>query len=211
VPPSCADDVAVLAQPLAVALRVVRRTRAEPGESVAVIGVGGIGLLTTAVLAARGVEVIAVDIHPGRLAVAGRLGAGNLVNALERGSADAIRELIADGADAVIEASGTAEGLAAALAAVRRGGQVQLVGLQREPQTLDLARLVLDEIEISTSKVHVCEVDLPEALETIERLNLAGVVDSVIELDAVVELGFEALANGNGDGKIVIDLSAVRA
>lgn len=204
VPSSCSDDVAVLAQPLAVALHAVRRTRAERGARVAVIGAGGVGQLIIAVLAARGVHVIAVDVATARLTTARRLGADQFVNAIELDAAAAIRDLTDEGADAVIEASGTPEGLATALAAVRRGGQVQVVGLQRQPQPVDISRLVLQEVEISSSKVHVCDVDLPAALDILGRYDLTPALDSVIELDAVVALGLERLARGGGNGRVVV-------
>ena len=60
----------------ATAIHAVRQAELSLGETAAVIGCGLIGLITVQVLAASGVKVFAVDVDPGKLALAGRLGAG---------------------------------------------------------------------------------------------------------------------------------------
>lgn len=204
---SCADDAAVMAQPLAVALHSVRRSGAAAGQAVAVVGVGGIGSLVVAACAARGVAAIAVDVSEERLEAARRLGAARLVNAAEEDAGAALRaETGGAGVDVAIETSGAPSGLAVAVDAVRRGGRVHLVGLQAEPRALDLHRLVIQEVELTTSNAHVCDVDLPEAVEILERSDLGRVaLDSVIGLDDVVEAGIERLATGTAYGKIVVN------
>jgi (R,R)-butanediol dehydrogenase/meso-butanediol dehydrogenase/diacetyl reductase len=62
----------------------------------------------------------------------------------------------------------------------------------------------LNEVCISTSKVHVCDVDLPDALALLETRDLSPVLDDVIGLDDVVEGGLERLARGEARGKIVV-------
>ena len=89
VPGTCSDDAAAMAQPLAVALHALRRSGALPGQSVAVIGAGGIGSFLVGAAAAAGAgELIAVDIDDARLESARALGASHTVNAL---TADARR------------------------------------------------------------------------------------------------------------------------
>ena len=62
VPDACSDEAAAMAQPLAVALHAVARSGVGAGETVAVIGAGGIGALVIFAAAARGARVIAIDV-----------------------------------------------------------------------------------------------------------------------------------------------------
>ena len=207
VPGALSDDAAAIAQPLAVALHAVRRSGLRRGQSCAVIGVGGIGAFIVAAAAVAGASpLIALDIDEDRLATARTLGASAVIDA--RGQA--LDALIlggtgGEGADVVIEASGTAEAPGAATRAARRGGRVLIVGLQAAPREVDLLSLTVREVEITTTLAHVCDVDLPEALELLARTELAAAVtDRVIGLDDLVAHGIEPLAGGTARGKIVV-------
>jgi len=113
------------------------------------------------------------------------------------------------GFDVVVESSGAPHAPAAAAAAARRGGRLVLVGLQAEPRELDLTSLALREVDIATTVAHVCDVDLPEALQLLADGNLAQlVIDRRIPLSALVEEGLRPLAEGTAKGKIVVDPSA---
>ncbi|WP_415947270.1 zinc-dependent alcohol dehydrogenase [Streptomyces sp. KLOTTS4A1] len=201
-------DVAIMAQPLAVALRAVRGITTEPGSrTVVVIGLGSIGALAVAACAARGVETIGVDVTPGRLETGRRAGAGLLVDASRENASDVIRAATrGHGADVVIEASGATAGLATAMNAVCRGGHVRLVGLHRDPSPLDLTRLVLEEITLDTSKVHICDQDLPEALALLDAHPeiATTALDDVIALDRLVPDGFVRVERGDVAGKVVV-------
>jgi (R,R)-butanediol dehydrogenase/meso-butanediol dehydrogenase/diacetyl reductase len=207
VPAELEDRSATLAQPLAVALHAVRRSGVAPGDLLVVIGAGGIGAFVIAA-AARGIErIVAVDIDKERLATAQRLGATDLLDARAEDALAAIRELSGgDGADVVIEASGAPQSPALAFAAARRGGRAVLVGLQAAPREIDLLSVTIREVDVVTTLAHVCDVDLPEAVEILLRSDLAeDVVDHVIPLDALVDEGLRPLAEGTARGKILVD------
>jgi (R,R)-butanediol dehydrogenase/meso-butanediol dehydrogenase/diacetyl reductase len=214
VPETVTDEAAAMAQPLAVALHAVRRAGVARGEACAVIGVGGIGAFIVAGAAARGAApLIAVDLAEHRLDTARRLGAHVTVDAREVDLTDAILQATdGDGAHVVIEASGAAHAPAAALAAARRGGRVLLVGLQSQPRELDLLSFAVREVDVFTTLAHVCDVDLPDALELLETQQIAPVVlDRVIGLDDLVADGIRPLAEGAARGKIVVDVAGGRA
>jgi (R,R)-butanediol dehydrogenase / meso-butanediol dehydrogenase / diacetyl reductase len=207
VPDGVSDDGAALAQPLAVALHAVRRSGLQAGQACAVIGVGGIGAFVVAASVARGASpLIALDIDDARLATARSLGAHAAVNVRDRSLADTIVEHTGgEGAHVVIEASGTAGGPAAALAAARRGGRVLLVGLQSAPRELDLFSFTVREVDLVTTLAHVCDVDLPDSLALLESSDVAStVIDRVIALDDLVDEGIRPLAEGSARGKIVV-------
>ena len=211
IPEKCTDDVAALAQPLAVAVHAVRRSRLQSGERAVVLGAGAIGSLIIAVAAARRPELlVAVDMKPARLRAAVALGATHTVQASGPAAAQAAMDVLRGvGADVVIEATG-AEGateLAAALTAP--GGRILQVGLHHDPQRVELRDLVLREVDLLTTVAHVCPTDLPEALELLAR-GVVGreVVDRVIPLDRLVPDGLLALASGQALGKILVDPGA---
>jgi threonine dehydrogenase-like Zn-dependent dehydrogenase len=208
VPAACDDDAAAMAQPLAVALHALARVDQKPDETVAVIGAGGIGSFVIAGAAHRAVEgrVTAVDIDPERLATAAALGAGETADASGRDLAELLLEL-SDGVgfDVVVEASGAPHAPDAALSGARRGGRVLLVGLHGAPRQLDLTEMILREVDIFTTVAHVCDTDIPAALDLLAATDVAAVAAGPrIPLDALVEEGLRPLAEQRATGKILV-------
>jgi (R,R)-butanediol dehydrogenase/meso-butanediol dehydrogenase/diacetyl reductase len=208
VPEACDDDAAAMTQPLAVALHALSRVAQAPDETVAVIGAGGIGSFIIAGASRRAVEgrVVAVDIDADRLATATALGASETVDATGRDLSDLLLELSGGvGFDIVIEASGAPHAPAAAIAGARRGGRVLLVGLHGEPRAISLTPMILREVDIFTTVAHVCDSDIPAALEMLAGSDVAAVtVGPRISLDALVEDGLRPLAEGRAAGKILV-------
>ena len=108
----------------------VERAGVQPGDSVAVIGCGPVGLM--AIMSARlkgAARVLAVDMVPSRLEMAERLGA----DAVDAGGGQAAKAVKAEtgghGADRAIEAVGLAATIETAVHSVRRGGTVSVVGV----------------------------------------------------------------------------------
>jgi (R,R)-butanediol dehydrogenase / meso-butanediol dehydrogenase / diacetyl reductase len=208
VPDRCDDDAAVMTQPLAVALHALSRVGQRPEESVAVIGVGGIGSFIVAGASRRAGEgrVVAIDIDAERLATATALGADQVVDATGHDLAALLQELSdGTGFDVVIEASGAAHAPAAATVGVRRGGRVLLVGLHAAPREIDLTPMIVREVDIFTSVAHICDSDIPAALDFLAESDVAAVTAGpTIPLDAVVDEGLRPLAEGRAKGKILI-------
>jgi (R,R)-butanediol dehydrogenase / meso-butanediol dehydrogenase / diacetyl reductase len=208
VPDSCDDDAAAMAQPLAVALHALSRVRQRSDESVAVIGAGGIGSFIIAGASRRAVEgrVVAVDIDAERLATASALGATETADATGVDLAELLLELSGGGGfDVVIEASGAPQAPSAAIAGARRGGRVLLVGLHGAPCEIDLTQTIVREIDIVTTVAHVCDSDIPAALELLAGSNIAAVTAGPrISLDALVEEGLRPLAERRALGKILV-------
>jgi (R,R)-butanediol dehydrogenase / meso-butanediol dehydrogenase / diacetyl reductase len=208
VPEDLSDDAAAIAQPLAVALHAVRRSRVVSGDSCVVLGVGGIGAFIVAGAAARGIaSLIAMDIDDARLAVARSLGATEHVNVRDRDLVEAMRDATGGlGPDVIVEATGASEAPAAALKAVKRGGRVLLVGLQAAPRQLDLLGFTVNEVELTTTLAHVCGQDLPEAVDILGRTEVAvRTIDRTIPLSELVECGLKPLVERTAKGKILVD------
>lgn len=208
VPDGCDDDAAAMAQPLAVALHALSRVAQRPEEAVAVIGVGGIGSFIVAGAAHRTTQgrVVAVDIDEARLATAAALGADETANASARELADLLLELTDGvGFDVVIEASGAPHAPAAAIVGARRGGRVLLVGLHGAAREIELTAMIKREVDVFTTVAHICDTDIPAALELLAETDVARLTAGPrISLETLVEDGLRPLAERRATGKILV-------
>jgi len=202
------DDVAVLTQPMAIAVHALRRGTPRAGENVLVIGTGGIGAFLTFALARHGARVIATDISDARLAVAHRLGATQTVNAGDAGVlAAALAEL--DFVPALVyEVTGTDAGFAAAIAAVDPGGRVVTVGIAKHPIAIDARRVTTKELEIIGTNALIGRDDVPEAVRllALDPGVWQEVAPTAIPLERVVEDGIVPMLEGRAAQiKLLVD------
>ncbi|MFB4268357.1 2,3-butanediol dehydrogenase [Nonomuraea sp. GTA35] len=196
-PESVSLEQAAVFEPAAVALHAVRRAGIRPGESVAVLGLGPIGLLVTQFAARYGAGlVVAADRSAARRGMALRLGAAET-------GADLADLAGGEGVDVSFEAVGSDDTLRACLAATRRGGRVMFLGLTGTV-SVDAFALVNNEQTIMTS-VGYRDV-YPELIRMVaeEGVDLAGIVTSTISLEHVVRDGFEALSRGQEQVKVLV-------
>jgi (R,R)-butanediol dehydrogenase/meso-butanediol dehydrogenase/diacetyl reductase len=194
VPDGVDPDSAALAEPMAVALRAARRTRAVAGELVVVHGAGPIGIGALLSLRAADVRVAVVDPSPLRRACAVRLGAEVVLD-----PADDVREAVhaltdGYGADGAVEAAGVPSALRSAVRTTRPDGTVVVVALHHE-RTLPLsaAHLVHNEVLLTGSLAYADEFPAVLQLMAAGAFPLDGWVRS-IGFDRLVPDGFEALA-----------------
>ncbi|MDP1877627.1 MAG: alcohol dehydrogenase catalytic domain-containing protein [Actinomycetota bacterium] len=130
--PDAVDDAtaASLGCRFATAYRAVRHVaRVQPGEVVAVLGCGGVGLSAVMVAVASGAMVIAVDVHPGAREQATALGAAAVIDPATGDVAGQVRTFAPGGADVGIDALGSAVTAAASVASLRPRGRHVQVGL----------------------------------------------------------------------------------
>lgn len=206
IPDGVTDIDAGLAQPLAVGIHSVDRAGLRPGSTVVLLGVGAIGSFICAALEAHDGPVVAVDIDQKRLDVARSLGASATHLVEPDTSAASLKDLIPSGAQTVFETSGVMGAAERAYDLVDMGGDVVLVGLNKTPQPLQLAGIVLREVNTKTTVAHVCATDIPAALGILERVPMSGILPAaVIALEDVVSEGFEPLVAGSVSGKLLVD------
>jgi L-iditol 2-dehydrogenase len=157
-PDSLSFDEGALIDPASIALHVARRGGVQPGDTVAITGAGTIGLLAADCALALGAARVVVVGRGYRLARAGSLG----FDTVDSTTGDPVAEVRARngglGADVVLECAGVPEMVNAALAMARRGGRIAAVGIPTEAATIDLQRLVLDEIELVGSRASAGEM-----------------------------------------------------
>lgn len=189
----------------------VRTAGVRPGESVLVIGCGGVGLAAVqgARLAGAG-RIVAADRLATQLDAATRCGATHTIDAGNRDLAGAVRELTrGEGVDHAIEVVGKPETVAAAYAATRRGGAVTIVGAGRVTDTVALPALSLmaDAKTIRGSVYGSSDParDIPVLADLAigGRLDLEALVSRRIPLRDV-DAAFTAMAAGRGARTLVL-------
>ena len=187
VPDTVADDEAALAEPLAVAVRALRRAGLRPGERVAVVGAGAVGLMAVQAAAAFGADSVAVaEPLPERRALAARLGADRTVPPDDAAALEA---------DVAIECAGTPGAVQTALRALRSGGRAVLLGIVTESAPIAPMDLVRGEKSLIGSLSHVWDEDFLVALRLLGRgaVQAAPLITDRIPLEAAVSGGLALL------------------
>src|ERR1017187_8475074 len=152
-PGGLAFEHAAMIEAVSVAVHAVALTPHRAGDSAVVMGCGMIGQLTIqAALAAGFASVIAIDIDDARLEMARRSGAEAALNSKTCDAAAEVRARTGGrGADAVLAAVGATEPIQAAVACVRKGGAVTLIGNVSPTIELPLQQVVARQIRLQGS------------------------------------------------------------
>lgn len=188
---------------------IINTARVQPGESVAVFGLGGVGL--AAVLGARACSaqpLIAVDVLPAKLELALSLGATHAIDGRDPDAVAQIRELTGGGVHHAIESVGHERVLAQAYAATRRGGSTVSVGLPPPDRNLSIpaVSLVAEERVLRGSYMGsaVPSRDIPRyiALYRAARLPVDRLLTHRLRLEDI-NAGFDRLARGEAIRQVI--------
>lgn len=182
------------------------------GDSVAVIGAGGVGSSVIALARAAGAaDVIAIDIEEHKLTAAAALGATHTVNAARDDAVAAVREATdGRGVDVCFEAIGDPGTLRTAVDVCGDGGHAVVVGLARPgtPASIDMGRLVRRKLRVSGSYGASPGAAMPAVIRLAagSRIDLSAIVTDRFTLDEV-KVAYQALADRKiaGRGVLVID------
>ena len=209
--PEIADEQALfLADILPTAYEVgVLNGKVTPGDTVAIVGAGPIGLaaVMTAKLMTPG-RIVALDVADARLEHARKLGADVTIN---NGETDALAEIMeltnGLGADVAIEAVGVPETFELCAEIVRPGGHVANVGVHGRPATLHLEKLWIKDVTITTGLVDTSTT--PRLLELIAngRIDPTPFATHHFEL-ADTEEAYETFADAATTNALKVVLSA---
>ena len=169
----------------------------KPGDTVAVMGCGPVGMCAMAAARLWGpARIIAVDINEDRLNVALKQGIADLaLNPMKVDVPEAIRELTEGrGADQTIEAVGAKPTYEMALEAVRPGGNVSIIGVFEKPQELAMNKLWIKNIKISMGLVNANRI--PELIRLIEngKINTNFLITHRAPLNDIVK-GYDIFGN----------------
>ena len=155
VPDNVPDAAAVFTEPLAAALEITDRLHIRPTQRVIVLGDGKLGLLIGQVLQLTGCDLLVVGRHPENLMLLEQRGIATLLTA----------DAPAATADVVVEATGSADGFAAARQLVRPRGILVLKSTYHGQVSLDLSMVVVDEVTLAGSRCG----PFPPALRLLEQ------------------------------------------
>lgn len=182
---------------------VVNTGQVSPGSTVAVIGLGGVGLnalLGAKVSGAR--EIIAIDLQDSKLQLARQLGATQAFNAGDARCVDAVREATKGGVDFAFEMAGSVKAMDVAYRVTRRGGTTVSAGLSHPQHDFALKHvtLVAEERCIKGSYVGSCVPlrDIPRYIALYQQglLPVDRLMSGTIGLDDI-NRGFDELAQGS--------------
>jgi threonine dehydrogenase-like Zn-dependent dehydrogenase len=196
---------------------VLQRGQVQPGETVAVLGAGRLGLSVLDVLchSAGAATTLAVDIQPFRLEKARQLGADHTINASQEDPLERVAEITkGSGLDCVIECVGhyqVFEGqeppLAQAVKMIRNGGRIVTAGLGEQLTAVHFKTLVLKEAEIIASRV--TRGEFPRALRLLAKglLHPALLITDRMPLREIPAAFEKVDGEAAGTIKIVLDVS----
>lgn len=188
---------------------VVNTARVAAGTSVAVFGLGGVGLSAIMGAKAAGAHpIIAVDLLPLKLDLARQCGATHCVNASTTDAVTAVRDLTRGGVETAFEAVGHESVIAQAFAATRRGGRTVAIGLTHPERMLMIPALTVtaEERVLMGSYMGSCvpQRDIPRfvAMYRAGLLPVDLLRSSIIALDEV-NAAFDLLDRGEVARQII--------
>ena len=188
---------------------VANTAKVEPGSTVAVIGLGGVGLAALLGAISVGAErIIAVDLSPDKLNFAKALGATDVFNAADADVANNIREATKGGVDVAVELAGSVQALTLAYNITRRGGTTVTAGLPAPNAMLSIpaVSLVAEERTIKGSYIGtaVPSRDIPRYIGLFRRCRLPidRLLTHRLPLDDI-NSGFDRLREGQAIRQII--------
>jgi alcohol dehydrogenase len=192
------EDVLFVGDILSTGYFGAERGRIKPGDTVAVMGSGPVGMCAMATARLWGpAQIIAVDTNEHRLEVAVKQGIADVaVNPAKEDAVKRIRELTDDGrgADVTIEAVGVKGTYELALEAVRAGGNVSIIGVFEDPQELPMNNLWIKNITISMGLVNADHI--PELMKLIKagKLDMRFLITHRAPLNDIIK-GYDVFGN----------------
>lgn len=189
---------------------VINTASVRPGQSVAVIGLGGVGLSSVlGALAVGAKDVIAIDLNDQKLGLARQLGATLTFNAADTDCVEKVKAATKGGVDAAIEMAGSVRAFETAYKITRRGGQTVTAGLPNPAHTfpLPIVNLVGEERTIRGSYIGSCVPlrDLPRYIGLYRqgRLPVDRLMSERLKLEDI-NAGFDRLAEGKSVRQVVV-------
>jgi len=200
-------DVGALIEPLAVGYHAVRLSRAQPGHSALVFGAGPIGLVTTAVLKAIGVEqVLVVEPAAVRKDKAKGAGADHVLDPRGTDIVEAVQELTGGrGADVAFECAGIDQVLKTAIQSTRAGGTCVNIAIWGHEASVAMNDLVFREVNLIGSLAYANDHPATIDLVASGKVDPFQFITGRIELDDIVTKGFDELINNKEENvKILV-------
>jgi alcohol dehydrogenase len=204
------DEAAVFGCAVMTGVGAVTNTvQPAPGSSVAVVGLGGVGL--AALLGARVIDaatIVACDLSDEKLALARELGATHTINASDPQAVDQVKELTRGGVHYAFEMAGSVKAMELSYKITRRGGTTVTAGLSNPQHLFSIPHvsIVAEERTIKGSYLGSCDParDIPRYIEWYRagKLPVDRLLSERLRLEEINE-AFDRLADGKTVRQIV--------
>jgi (R,R)-butanediol dehydrogenase/meso-butanediol dehydrogenase/diacetyl reductase len=208
-PASVSNELGALVEPLSVSLHAVQRGNVRPGDTVAIVGAGTIGLgVVLAARAAGAAKVYVVDKVKSRGKLALAMGATAFINSGDEDPEQRVKELTGGlGADVSFECVGIEVTAQLAQKLARNGGNVVIIGVFEAPASMDLFEMMFHQKNILGSPIYVNEAATVIALLADKRIEPSRMITGRVSLKDAVEKGFEELIRNKEDNiKILLQV-----
>jgi propanol-preferring alcohol dehydrogenase len=197
------DEGGLLADAIVTAVHAVRdRARVEKKEdSVAVIGIGGVGQIIVQLLKTIGVRVIAISRSEKKLAIARELGSDMTIRAGDPDLSRKARQFGPEGLDMVIDCVGTTESMEDSLVCIKRCGRIVMVGEEKALFPADTIRIAQHELELIGSRNGTLE-NMKEGLALLGSGKIRPIISDTYPLDQV-NAALDKVRSG-AQGRVVV-------
>ncbi|MBV8372582.1 MAG: alcohol dehydrogenase AdhP [Candidatus Eremiobacteraeota bacterium] len=182
----------------------IKETQAQPGQWLAISGLGGLGHVAVQYAKAMGMRVVGLDVAKEKLDLAKSLGADAAIDARSPDAIAQVVEVTKGGAHGVLVTAVSPPAFSQALGYVRRGGTVALNGLPPGDFPVPIFDVVLKRLTLRGSIVGT-RFDLAQAI----ALAAEGKVKANVHAAALEDINdvFSDLKAGRVDGRVVLDLT----
>ena len=189
---------------------VVNTAQLKFGDSLLVVGLGGVGLSAILGAASAGAsKIIAADINPKKRAIAKQFGAHNIIDSSEKEALEVLKDLTNGGVDVALEFAGAIPALNFAFHATKKGGTTVTAALPHPNAKLELSPVTLvgQEKSLKGSYLGSCvpSRDIPAYIELYKsgRLPVEKLISHRIKLEEINN-GFERLAKGDALRQVIL-------
>ena len=210
VPTEISDEDAVVVEPTAVAVHALFTSKAKPGDTIAIIGLGAIGLLLTHLALKLGYRVFVSELNAAKVKMATDLGAIAIspTGDLENQTIELSKIWLENNVSAVFECAGSAHTASLATAAAPRGSEIVLVGLSGGLATFTPLKIAREGIQIIPSIIYDHPFDFQRTLQLIRSkvIQPSLIISSYSTLHEL-QTALELAATGN-ESKIIVNITA---
>jgi len=208
IPKGLDEDVAAMAEPLAVAVRAVRKSRMTPGDLVTVIGAGAIGLCGIAAARVAGAREVIVIAHGGhRAEIAKKMGAHHVLNSRDKKWMEQYMDLTHGlKSDVVLDTGGTIPAIQLAVQLTAKKGRCVMVSVVADQVPLGALDILLNEKELIGSVGHTFEEEYPWSVQYMAdgRIDLTPLITGKVYIENAIKDGLLKLQKDRNEIKVLV-------
>jgi (R,R)-butanediol dehydrogenase / meso-butanediol dehydrogenase / diacetyl reductase len=208
-PNSLTLEDGALVEPMAVGVQAIKEANFRMGQTAAIVGAGPIGLLTIVAAKAAGAsKIIVMDLSEARLEKAKEVGATHIINSGKVDPVEEVKKIEPNGVDATFEVAGIEPTFKQAVRMTKARGIVTVISIFAKPISFNPMSLTTSGVKITSTFAYE-PITFQQTIDMMAngQLKPQGIVTDRIELQDIVEAGFEVLSNDKAQAKILVGIS----